>query len=280
LLGPSIGGILVATVGEGWCFLLDAFSYVAVITALLMMRIQPQVRQPTRKQPLQELKEGFRYVSGSAPIRAILILMACMSLVGMPYGVLMPVIAGKTLHGGPNTMGFLMAASGLGALTGALVLAARQSIRGLGKAIPFCVAGFGFGLIAFSRSPVLWFSMLMLFGMGFSMMQQNASSNTILQTIVDDDKRGRVMSFYTMAFTGVAPFGSLWAGALANRIGAPNTLLICGVGCLFAAMWIGSQYRALREVVLPIYARMGIVPEISAGLETTAELSRQRIAQA
>jgi MFS family permease len=280
LLGPAMGGILVAAVGEGWCFLLDGLSYIAVIGALLMMRLQPHERKPGKAQPLKELKEGLAYVAGSPPIRAILILMAWMSLVGMPYGVLMPVIAKQTLHGGPGTMGFLMAASGSGALAAALALAARKSIRGLGKLIPFCIAGFGLGLVAFSQSRVLWLSMLALFVMGFAMMQQNASGNTILQTIVEDDKRGRVMSFYTMSFMGMAPFGSLWAGALANRIGAPSTLLVCGAGCLAAALWFRFQYPALRETVLPIYIRMGIAPEIAEGLNNAAQLTKPPTEQA
>jgi len=274
LIGPSIGGILVAAVGEGWCFLLDAISYIGVIAALLAMHVRPQVSQPKQKNPLQDLKEGWTYATGSAPIRTILILMAAMSLVGMPYGVLMPVVASQTLHGGANTLGFLMAASGTGALAGALVLAARKSIRGLGKVIPLWTGGFGLGLLAFSHSTILALSMITLFVMGFAMMTQNASANTILQTIVEDDKRGRVMSFYTMSFMGMAPFGSLWAGALADRIGAPNTLLICGTGCIAAGIWFASQYPGLREIVLPIYARIGIAPEIAAGLENSAEMSR------
>ena len=273
LIGPSIGGILVATVGEGWCFLIDAISYVAVIAALLAMRVKPPEQTRQHKNPVQEWKEGWAYVTGSLPIRSIIILMAWVSLVGMPYGVLMPIIAAETLHGGPNTMGFLMAASGSGALTGALFLAARKSIRGLGKRIPFQVAAFGIGLLVFSQSTVLWLSMLVLFGMGFALMQQNASSNTILQTIVDDDKRGRVMSFYIMAFMGMAPFGSLWAGAMAARIGAPSTLLISGAGCLCAAIWIAARYKSIREILLPIYIQMGIAPEVAAGLQSESTLS-------
>ncbi len=279
LIGPAIGGILIAAVGEGWCFLLDAISYIAVIAALLAMRIVAQASQPKRKQPLQELKEGWAYVLGSSPISAILLLMACLSLVGMPYGVLMPVIAAKTLHGGPNTMGFLMAASGLGALGGALTLAARKSIRGLGKNISLCVGLFGLGLMGFSQSGVLWLSMLLLFVMGFAMMLQMASCNTILQTIVEDDKRGRVMSFYTMSFMGMAPFGSLGAGALAARLGAPQTLLMGGIGCIAAALWFASRYPALRDAVLPIYVRLGIAPEIATGIESASELSRPPLEQ-
>jgi len=274
LIGPSVGGILVATVGEGWCFLIDGISYIGVIAALLAMRIKPPDTTRQHKNALQELKEGWAYVTGSLPIRSLIMLMAWVSLVGMPYGVLMPIIAGETLRGGPNTMGFLMAASGSGALVGALFLAARKNIRGLGKRIPLLVAVFGGGLLVFSQSTALWLSMLTLFVMGFALMQQNASSNTILQTIVDDDKRGRVMSFYIMAFMGMAPFGSLWAGAMASRIGAPSTLVISGIGCLLASIWIAMRYKSIRQMVLPIYVQMGIAPEVAAGLESESVLSR------
>lgn len=273
LVGPSLGGILVALVGEGWCFLLDGVSYIAVIAALLAMHIQPRQTATAKHEPWKELQEGFRYAFNSPAIRSLLVLMAWMSLVGMPYAVLMPVVAAQIFKGGPHTMGFLMAASGCGALTAALTLAARRSILGLGKLIPFTVLAFGLCLLGFSQSHLLPLSLFMLFGIGFAMMHQNASANTILQTIVDDDKRGRVMSLYIMAFTGMAPFGSLWAGALASRIGAPHTLLVCAVGALAGAVWIGTQYSALREDVRPIYARLGIVPQIATGIDTAAELA-------
>jgi len=274
LLGPSIGGLLIAAVGEGWCFLIDAISYIAVIASLLLMRVPPVEKKAERAHPLQALREGFAYTVGFPPIRTILLLMASLSLVGMPYAVLMPVMASKVLQGGPNTLGFLMAASGMGALAAALSLAARKSILGLGRVIPLCAGAFGVGIVAFSQSTVLWLSIPIMFGMGFAMMKQMAASNTILQTIVEDDKRGRVMSFYTMSFMGMAPFGSLWAGALADRIGAPNTLLISGFGCIAAALWFGSRLPALRESVRPIYIKMGIIPEIAVGIESAAELSR------
>lgn len=280
LVGPSLGGILVAAVGEGWCFLLDAVSYIAVIGALLMMQVAVAEKKPSQKRPFEEMKEGLSYALGSPAIRALLILMGWMSLVGMPYGVLMPIIAKETLHGGSSTMGFLMAASGCGALTAALTLAGRKSIRGLGKLIPVCTFGFALGLLALSQSRLLAVSVVMLFVMGYAMMFQNASCNTILQTIVDDDKRGRVMSFYAMAFMGMAPFGSLWAGALAERIGAPTTLLVCGVGCLVGAAWIGTQYQSLRASVLPIYVKLGIVPEIASGLNNAARLTKPPTEQA
>ena len=272
LIGPALGGILIAVVGEGWCFLIDAISYIAVIAAFLMMRVRPSAAPPRREAPLQQLREGWVYVTGSKPISAILTLLAWMSLVGMSYGVLMPIVAAKTLGGGANTLGFLMAASGFGALCGALALAARSSIRGLGRNIPICVGAFGLGLIGFGLSHSLWLSMPLLWVMGFAGMQQMASCNTIIQTIVEDDKRGRVMSFYAMAFMGMAPFGSLGAGALAARIGAPHTLLFSGFLCLGAALWFATLYPRLRDIVRPIYDSLGIAPVIAAGLESTTEL--------
>ena len=280
LIGPAVGGVLIALVGEGWCFALDSLSYVAVIGALLLMRVKPQVSQSKRGRALQELREGWAYVVDSAPISSILILMACISLFGMPYGVLMPIVAGKTLGGGPNVLGYLMAASGFGALAGALVLAARASIRGLGRNIPFCVAAFGIGLVGFGFSTNLWLSMAILWIMGFAGMIQFASCNTILQTIVEDNKRGRVMSFYTMAFMGVAPFGSLGAGALADNIGVSYTLLIGGIGCVLSALWIGSRYTKLRAIVSPIYDQMGIAPAVARGLNRAAELNTPPIKSA
>jgi MFS family permease len=273
LLGPSIGGLLIAAVGEGWCFLIDGVSYIGVIGCLLAMRV-PKFEKLEHEAPLQQLVEGWRYAFGFPPIRSILLLMAGMSMVAMPYAVLMPVVAAKVLHGGPSTLGWLMAASGLGALTGALRLAARDSVRGLGKLIPLCTVGFGVAVLIFSHSHWLWLSLPAMLVMGYAMMTQNASCNTILQTIVEPDKRGRVMSLYTMAFMGMMPLGSLWAGALAEHIGAPNTLLISGVGCLVIAFWFGRNLPGLAQHVRPIYLKLGIIPEVAAGLGETTEISR------
>jgi MFS family permease len=274
LIGPSLGGIIIAAVGEGWCFLLDGISYIAVIISLLMMRIaaRPVVKKAAVN-TLHQLREGWDYVSHFAPIRALLTLLALVSLIGMPYTVLMPVFATKILHGNPSTLGWLMASSGVGALSSALFLASRKSVAGLGKLIPRAVTVFGLGLVAFSFSRTLWLSLPLMVLMGGGFMLQMASSNTIVQTIVDDDKRGRVMSFYMMAFMGMAPFGSLLAGALANKIGAPHTVLLCGIGCIGGALWFGRQYPALRDVVRPMYIEMGIVPAVAAGMQTAAELS-------
>jgi MFS family permease len=182
----------------------------------------------------------------------------------MPYTVLMPVIASTVLHGGPHTLGFLMAASGVGALLGAVFLANRRSVLGLGRIIPAMAGLFGAGLIGFSLSHQLWLSLVLLLATGLGFMVQMAASNTLIQTLVDDDKRGRVMSFYTMAFMGTTPFGSLLAGGLASRIGAPHTLLLSGAGCLIAALWFATRLPGLRETVRPIYVQLGILPEVES----------------
>ena len=273
LVGPSVAGLLIAAVGEGYCFLLDGISYIAVIASLLAMTVGAWT--PRRHEPvLTELREGWNYIRGFRPIWAILLLLVVISLVGMPYTALMPIFAGKILHGGANTFGFLMGAAGVGALIGAVTLAARRSVLGLGRVIPMTAAGFGASLIAFSASRMLWLSLLLLVVTGFSFMQQMASSNTILQTISEDSKRGRVMSFYAMAFQGVAPFGSLAAGAVASRIGAPLTLMIGGAICIVGAGLFASQLRAIRQLIRPIYVEMGILPELAAGIQTASALQQ------
>jgi len=274
LLGPSIGGVIIAAVGEGWCFALDAVSYLAVIASLLLMRIASRTRTAgAQAKMLGQLHEGWRYVAGSAPIRSILLLLALVSLVGMPYTVLMPIFASSILHGGPHTLGFLMAATGVGALLGAFFLANRRSVLGLGKLIPLMASLFGAGLIGFALSRSLWLSLVLLLVTGLGFMVQMAASNTLIQTLVEDDKRGRVMSFYTMAFMGTTPFGSLLAGTLANRIGAPRTLLLGGVGCIAGALWFARLLPELRERVRPIYIRMGILPEVADGMASAAEMT-------
>jgi MFS family permease len=263
LLGPSIGGIVIAAVGEGWCFFIDGVSYLAVIASLLMMHVVRRGRPAGgRPRGLHQLREGWRYVSRFAPIRTILLLLALISLMGMPYTVLMPVIVGSTLHGGPAMLGVLMAASGVGALCGALYLAQRTTILGLGRVIPAAAALFGVGLVAFSFTRHELVAAAMLVVSGFGMMVQMAASNTVLQTIVEDDKRGRVMSFYSMAFMGMAPFGGLMAGALAHRIGAPHTVLVSGVCCVLAAAWFATRLPMLREVLRPIYREIGVLPPL------------------
>jgi MFS family permease len=274
LLGPSIGGVIIAAVGEGWCFMIDGVSYVAVIASLLAMRLSPRAaKRKAEANVLEQFREGLIYVAGFPPIRNVLLLLALVSLVGMPYTVLMPVFANEILRGGPNTLGLLMAAVGVGALSGAMFLASRRTVLGLGKFIPLMAAAFGCGLVAFSFSRILWLSLALMVVTGLGFMVQMAVSNTLLQTIVDEDKRGRVMSFYTMAFMGTAPFGSLLAGLVAERIGAPNTLMLGGVGCVAGAIWFASSLPALRREVRPIYVRLGIIPEVAKGINTSAELS-------
>ena len=264
LVGPSIAGLVIAAVGEGLCFLLNALSYVAVIVALLAMKIKRQKPPEMKHQKVLEgLHEGLRYAFGSVPIRSILLLIALVSLMGMPFTVLMPIFAKDILHGGSHTLGFLMGSTGVGALTGALVLASRKNVLGLSRWIAAAAATFGVGLVAFSFSHTFWLSMIMLYIIGLGMMVQMASSNTILQTITDDDKRGRVMSFYTMSFMGMVPFGSLLAGSLASVIGAPMTLTVCGISVIIGSIVFVTRLPAIRKEVRVIYSRLGIIPELS-----------------
>ena len=260
LIGPSLAGVLIAVSSEGWCFLVDGISYIAVIFSLLAMRLgEPEVRRAAAS-TLTELKTGWTYVSGFLPIRTILLLFAVVSLMGMPFVVLMPIFAKTVLDGGPNTLGLLMGSMGLGALISALSLAARRHVRGLVRMIPLAAAVFGAGLIGFGFSQILWLSTIMVFVAGMGMMQGMAASNTVIQTIVSDDKRGRVMSYYTMAFMGMAPFGSLLAGTLAHHFGAPHTVMITGSVVLLGAAWFATRLPALRRQIRPIYQEMGIIP--------------------
>ena len=277
LLGPAVAGVLIAAVGEGWCFLLDGFSYIAVIGSLMAMRIVREQRPPRTTRVLEELSAGVRYAFGLTPIRAVLLLMALVSLMGMPYSVLMPVFAKAVLHGGAHTYGFLMGASGLGALTGALYLASRQTVLGLDRVIPGAVIVFGTGLIAFSFSRWLPLSLGLLLFVGAGFMIQMASSNTIIQTLVREEMRGRVMAFYVMSFIGVTPFGSLLGGALATRIGAPHTILIGGAACILGGIAFGAMVPRLRAISYPIYRERGILPPIAAGIGEASALERETI---
>src|SRR5262245_38204882 len=274
LLGPSIAGVVIAATNEGWCFFIDGVSYIAVIAALLRMRIVGQPKESIeRPSALDQFREGVSYALGFRPVRSIILLLGLVSLVGVPYSVLMPVFATSVFHGGPHTLGLLMTASGGGALLGALWLAQRKSVIGLGRIIPTASALFGIGLILFSFTNVLWLALPCLTLAGFGFMVQMASSNTVIQTIVDDEKRGRVMSFYMMAFLGTAPFGSLIAGFLSQRIGAAHTLMIGGVCCIAGAIWFARSLPAIRAVVRPIYVKLGILPEVASGIANAAELT-------
>ena len=260
LIGPSLAGMLIAVSSEGWCFLIDGVSYIAVIASLLAMHVPPVKMQRVMTTMAEQLKEGWTYVSGFRPIRTILLLFAIVSLMGMPYMVLMPVFAAGVLHGGPHTLGFLMGAAGVGSLGSALMLVLRKSVRGLTGLLPLAAALFGAGLIGFGASRNFWLSMLLMVVTGFGMMQGLTASNTIIQTLVPEDKRGRVMSYYTMAFVGMAPFGSLLAGALAHVIGAPHTIMLTGSVCMLGGLWFWSQLKAIRLDMRPIYEQMGILP--------------------
>jgi MFS family permease len=274
LIGPSLAGMLIAVTSEAWCFLIDGISYIAVIASLLMMHVHVPAIVRKATSTFHEMKEGWSYVSGFLPIRTILMLFAVVSLMGMPFVVLMPVFAANVLHGGPHTLGFLMGAMGVGALASALSLAVRRNVRGLIRMIPVAAGVFGLGLIGFGLSSTFWLSMAMVLVAGAGMMQGMAASNTIIQTLVDEDKRGRVMSYYTMAFMGMAPFGSLLAGTMAHAIpstplwifsktmlaGAQWTVIINGLVVVLGAAWFATRLPALRVVVRPIYQEMGIIP--------------------
>jgi MFS family permease len=259
ILGPSIGGVLIAAAGEGWCFLVDAISYLAVIASLLAMRVVREERRPGATRLIEELTTGFRYVTGFVPIRTVLLLLAVVSTMGMPYAVLMPAVAAKLLHGGPHTLGWLMTASGVGALAGAFFLAARPSVLGLGRVIATASGTFGAGLVALGLSRALWLSLLIMPLIGAGFMVSLAASNTIIQTLTEEHLRGRVMAFYTMAFLGTAPLGSLLAGVLADRIGEPATIGAGGVVCLLGAGWFASRLPRLRKLIRPIYIERGIL---------------------
>jgi MFS family permease len=265
IIGPSIGGLLIAAVGEGVCFLVNGVSYIAVIAALLAMEVRPKEVRTEPKHILHEMKEGVVYALSFMPIRNILLLIGAVSLLAMPYAVLMPVFAKDVLHGTSSTQGFLVAGVGAGALIGAIYLASRPSVVGLGKIIALATSMVGIGLISFSFSRTLWLSLVLMVWAGFGIMVMMASCNTILQTIVDDDKRGRVMSFYTMAFMGAAPIGSLIAGALAHEIGAPKTVLIGGACCILGAILFARKISAMRELVRPIYVSLNIIPGVKEG---------------
>ena len=273
LVGPAIAGAMIAAVGEAVCFVVNAVTFIPVIAALLAMRIAPRPEQPPPRSVMEGLNEGFRYAFGFEPIRDVLLLLALVSLLGFGYTILMPVYAHTVLHGDSNTFGFLMGAVGIGALLGALFLASRRTVVGLGKWIARATGLFAAGLVFFSLVHVFWLSLLVLVVVGFGMMVQMASSNTIIQTIVEDDKRGRVMSLYTMAFRGMMPFGSLIMGSLASKVGVPATLFVGGLVCMVASAVFASRLPALRRLVHPIYARMGIIPEVSTGLQSASSFT-------
>jgi len=246
VIGPAVAGILVAVVGEGWCFLLNGLSYFAVIIGLVFITVGNNSPTENQGSRIEAVLEGFRFVLGTRPVRALLLLVGMVSLMGMPYSVLMPIFADQVLNGGPKGLGILMGFSGLGALLGAAVLAGRQGVRGLGTWVMLACAGFGISLILFSLSRKFWLSTLLLIPVGFSMMVQLASSNTLIQSMVPDRLRGRVMAVYSMMFVGMAPFGALLAGVLAHQLGAPVTVAIGGIVCIAGALVFRSHLPSIR----------------------------------
>jgi MFS family permease len=261
LVGPAIAGLILSVTSEGICFLLNALSFVAVIGALAAMRIPHLTRKLTQQRILHGLREGYAYGFGFPPIRYILINLALLSLMGMPYTVLMPVFAKDVLGGGPHTLGFLVAMAGVGALLSALYLASRKSVVGLGTIIALSSGIFGCALVCFSFSRYLPLSLFLSLCTGLGFMGVITSTNTILQTISQEDKRGRVMSLYAMAFMGMTPFGSLIIGALANRIGARRAVMIGGILCIISAYLFFSRLPTIRKLIRPIYIEKGILKE-------------------
>jgi MFS family permease len=275
MLGPSVAGILVGLIGEGICFLLNGISYIAVIWALFLMRIKPAPYQKQERHLLKELNDGFQYVFSFTPIRDIILLVSLMSFAGMSYIVIMPVFVKEVLHGGSNTQGFLLGAVGVGSLIGALTLASRKRVAGLERFIPIGAGIFGLGMVGFSFTSSLPVALPLLFVVGFGMIIQTAASNTIIQTVVDENKRGRVVSIYVMAFLGLAPFGSLFTGSLAHVLGTPATLRISGLICLAGTMIFANQMGKFQQSVQAIYLKLGLVTERPSGTGTIVELNTE-----
>jgi len=263
LVGPAIAGLVIAAFGEGWCFLIDGISYFAVIASLLLMRIKPMELRRHTTTMLEQMREGWDYVRNFRPIRTLLLLFALISLMGYSYAVLLPVFAAQVMHGGARTLGWLTGASGVGALTSALSLAVRKSVVGLTRMVQIASAILGAALILFGLSNTLWLSLILMVFVGFGLMQCASGANTIIQSLVTDDKRARVMSYYTMAFFGAAPFGSLFAGALANRIGAPHTVIVTGAFCIAGSLWFTLELPKIRKIMRPIYRQMGLLPTLN-----------------
>ncbi len=258
LIGPAIAGAVIAAYGVGWCFLIDGISYFAVIASLAMMRLRPATPASPIGPLFAQIREGWDYVRGFRPVRTVLTLFFLQGLVGWPYMVLLPVFAARVLHGDAHTLGALSAASGFGALLSALALAMRRSEVGLTRTLRSASALLGAGLVLFGLSHALWLSLATMVLAGFGLMQSAAVCNTIIQSLVPDGMRGRVMSYYTMAFFGAAPFGSLLAGALSDHVGAPLTVAACGVACLAAALWYSRELPRIGAIIAPIYRAKGL----------------------
>ena len=273
IAGPAVAGVVIAVAGEGWCFMADGLSFLAVLVALVAMTVAARAPRPPRQIGARaEFKEGWRYVAGSVPIRTIMTLLAAVCLLGVPYAVLVPVFAVKVLGGGPHMLGMLMTASGAGALLAAVWLASLRTITKLGRSILASTVGFGVALAAFGLSRTPWLSCVYLVAAGFGFMLLMAASNTIIQSIVDEDKRGRVMSFLMMAILGSAPLGSLAVGMIADRIGTPATVILEGCCCLLVALWFSTRLDEFHAAVHPIYAKMGLMPEAALAGDAAAAL--------
>jgi MFS family permease len=268
VIGPSIAGILVASIGEGWCFAANSISYNAVIVGLLLMHVNRAPVETLRVSPFEHIVEGFRFVWDTGPIRALLLLLGLVSLVAMPYSVLMPIFAAKILNGNARTLGVLMGATGVGALGGALTLASRSGVKGLGRWVAIACASFGTFLILFSLSRWYLLSVAMLVPVGFAMMVQMASSNTLIQAMVPDRLRGRAMAVYSMMFMGMAPIGSFLSGWSADHIGAQWTLAIGGVGAIIGAAFFARNLPKIR-----VEARELIIAQGMAGGEPAQEVT-------
>jgi MFS family permease len=281
VIGPAVAGVLVARLGEGWCFFANGISYIAVIIGLMLMRVSSP-RRATHGSPVEHIMEGFRFVNRTGPIRALLLLLGLVSAVGMPYTVLMPIFADKILHHGGQEfatligshdlgavrLGILMGAAGVGALLGALTLALRSGVKGLGRWVAVCCAGFGVSLMLFAFSTSFWLSVLLLLPVGYFIMLQMASSNTLIQVMVPDALRGRTMAVYSMMFMGMAPLGALLGGALSDRLGAPLTVAIGGLASVAGAIWFGMHLPKIRvearKLILAQQMAGGQPPDITA----------------
>ena len=282
VIGPAVAGILVARLGEGWCFFVNGVSYIAVIIGLLLMRVESAPRFSTKGSPLDHIVEGFQFVEHTAPIRTLLLLLGVVSVTGMPYVVLMPIFADRVLHGGGQELasligahdlgavrlGILMGAAGVGALLGALTLAMRSGVKGLGRWVAVCCAGFGVSLMLFAASKIFWLSVVLLLPVGYFIMLQMAASNTLIQSMVPDALRGRVMAVYSMMFMGMAPIGALLGGAISDRLGAPVTVAMGGLAAVAGAWWFGVQLPKIR-----VEARRLIVAQSMAGGEPAEEMT-------
>jgi MFS family permease len=259
LIGPAVAGVVISAVGEGWCFLIDGVSYFAVIASLLMMRIKRLNIPRKATSMLEQLREGWDYVRTFQPIRTILLFFSLITLMGYSWSVLLPIFAAR-LHGGAATLGWLTGAAGVGSLTSAISLVVRKSVVGLTRMLQIASVVLGAALILFGLSHTLWLSLVLMVFVGFGMIQLASASNTIIQSLVPEDKRARVMSYYTMAFFGASPFGSLLAGVLADRIGAPPTMIITGAFCLAGSFWFTAQLSKIRPIMRPIYQELGLLP--------------------